>query len=161
MMAWRFGGTGGNELNYISALTALQAEHGDALGWAMFNDLYPQQDPGAEVTIPSTGCQFDSCKPKSMMKLPGNFEMLFNQYQQTQMGQTQLLESLGIPTKFGSNAWVVHPKKNDYEKCYGSRRTSNGSFYSPDCLGDRVTWCWYRRCGDDDAPSTFNINWCE
>ena len=112
MMAWQFGGTGGNELEYASALQALQVEHGATLGWMIFNDLYPQQDPGAEVTIPGTGCKFDNCKSSNpMMELPGNLGTLYNEYQQIQMGQTQLFESLGIPTKFGSNAWVVHPKK--------------------------------------------------
>ncbi|MFX1281029.1 MAG: penicillin acylase family protein [Promethearchaeota archaeon] len=112
MMAWRFGGTGGNELSYASALQALQSEHGESTGWLMFNDLYPQEDPGAEVTIPGTACKFSNCKSSSpMMGLPGNLGALYQQYQQVQMGQTQLLESLGIPTKFGSNAWVVHPKK--------------------------------------------------
>ena len=112
MMAWRFGGTGGNELSYFAALQALQAAHGETEGWLMFNDLYPQQDPGAEVTIPGTGCKFSNSKISNpMMELPGNFGTLYNEYQQIQMGQTQLFESLGIPTKFGSNAWVVHPKK--------------------------------------------------
>jgi len=112
MMAWRFGGTGGNELGYASALQALQLEHGDTLGWLMFNDLYPQQDPGAEVTIPGTGCKSDKYESSNpMMELPGNLGTLYHEYEQIQMGQTQLFESLGIPTKFGSNAWVVHPKK--------------------------------------------------
>jgi penicillin amidase len=112
MMAWRFGGTGGNELNYATALQALEMEHGSDLGWSMFNDLYPQQDPGAEVTIPGTGCKFDNKKSSNpMIGLPENLGTLYNEYQQIQMGQTQLFESLGIPTKFGSNAWVVHPKK--------------------------------------------------
>ena len=112
LMAWRFGGTGGNELNYASAYEALAKEHGDPLAWLMFNDLYPQQDPGAEVTIPGTGSKFtDSKSSNPPMELPENFGTLYNEYQQIQMGQTQLLESLGMPTKFGSNAWVVSPKK--------------------------------------------------
>jgi penicillin amidase len=112
MMAWRFGGTGGNELNYATALQTLQTIYGEGNGWMMFNDLYPQQDPGAEVTIPSTGCKIPSSESSSsMMFLPEGFEAAFNKYEKTRMGQTQLLESLGIPTKFGSNAWVVAPKK--------------------------------------------------
>ena len=60
MMAWRFGGCGGGELGYAAALQALQAMHGPETGWLIFNDIYPQNDPGAEVTIPSEGCS-QSC----------------------------------------------------------------------------------------------------
>ncbi|MFW9896036.1 MAG: penicillin acylase family protein [Candidatus Thorarchaeota archaeon] len=112
MMAWRFGGTGGNELNYYAALQALQSLNGDMQGWLMFNDLYPQQDPGAEVTIPGSGCKFPSYgSSSSMMFLPEGFEIAFIEYEKIRMGQSQLFESLGVPTKFGSNAWVVSPKR--------------------------------------------------
>ncbi|MFX1550305.1 MAG: penicillin acylase family protein [Promethearchaeota archaeon] len=112
MMAWQFGGTGGNELGYYSALQGLQAYYGPEEGWLIFNDLYPQQDPGAEVTIPSTGCQYPKYHTsKCPLYLPENIVNVYNEYEQIKMGQNQLFESLGIPTKFGSNAWVVHPKK--------------------------------------------------
>ncbi|MFW9969094.1 MAG: penicillin acylase family protein [Candidatus Odinarchaeota archaeon] len=112
MMAWRFGGTGGEELRNYNALQVLQSIHGPVDGWLIFNDLFPQQDPGAEVTIPDTGCQYPKhYLSESPVYLPESTITEYNKYEQIQMGQTQLFESLGIPTKFGSNAWVVHPEK--------------------------------------------------
>lgn len=108
MMAWRFGGTGGDELSYAASLQALQAMHGPETGWLIFNDLFPQNDPGAEVTIPGTG----SWQPSGSMPetvLPSNIGDIYQEYEEAKMGQTQLLESLGIPTKFGSNAWMISP----------------------------------------------------
>ena len=115
MMAWRFGGCGGNELNYAAALQALQGMHGVENGTKIFNDLFPQNDPGAEVTIPSTGCWWPGWwHPRwwasdSTSTLPSNIGDLSKKYEEVKAGQTQLLESLGLPTKFGSNAWMVNP----------------------------------------------------
>ena len=113
MMAWRFGGCGGGELGYAARLQALQGIYGKELGWLMFNDLYPQDDPGAEVTIPDTGCWYPTLCCGSSPELPSNIGDVYNEYEEAKMGQTQLLESLGVPTKFGSNAWVVSPKKSE------------------------------------------------
>ena len=111
MMAWRFGGTGGDELSYAAALQALQAKHGPIVGWQIFNDLFPQNDPGAEVTIPSKGC-WHSCG-EMPGGLPGSIGDISRQYEEAKMGQDQLLESLGIPTQFGSNAWMVSWRKSE------------------------------------------------
>jgi penicillin amidase len=111
MMAWRFGGTGGGELGYAARLQALQATHGEELGWLMFNDLYPQDDPGAEVTIPSTGCWYPIVCGSSP-ELPSNIGGVYKEYEEARTDQTQLFESLGLPTKFGSNAWIVSPWKS-------------------------------------------------
>ena len=111
MMAWRFGGCGGDELSYAAALQALQAKHGDEVGWCIFNDFFPQNDPGAEVTIPSEG----NWQPSGNMPnlaLPSNIGDIYEEYEEVKMGQTQLLESLGIPTKFGSNAFMISPSKS-------------------------------------------------
>ena len=40
MMAWRFGGTGGNELNYAYSLMDLVEKYGTDVGLDIFNDLY-------------------------------------------------------------------------------------------------------------------------
>jgi penicillin amidase len=114
MMAWRFGGCGGEELRYAAALQALQAVHGEEVGWLMFNDLFPQNDPGAEVTIPGTECWW----PKwwgcgSSPELPSNIGDVYKAYAEAKMGQEQLFESLGVPTKFGSNAFMVNPWKSE------------------------------------------------
>jgi len=112
MMAWRFGGTGGAELRYASAFSALVAKHGLVNGSIIFNDLFPQNDPGAEVTIPETGCWCSAQGMSSVPELPSNIGAIYNEYKEAKMGQDQLLESLGIPTTFGSNAWMVSPWKS-------------------------------------------------
>lgn len=114
MMAWRFGGCGGDELKYAAALMALQAMHGEALGLAMFNDHFPQNDPGAEVTIPeSEGIWPDYVYDGCGIELPENIMQIYQEYEEAQKNQEQLLGSLGLPTKFGSNAWMVSPSKSE------------------------------------------------
>jgi len=114
MMAWRFGATGGGELSYAGRYQTLTSNHGEDLGWEMFNDLYPQQDPGAEVTIPSGASYPDlkgsGCKPTY---LPSNIGEIAQSYEEFRMGQDEFLNSMGLPTKFGSNAWVVNPWKSE------------------------------------------------
>jgi penicillin amidase len=113
MMAWRFGGTGGNELQFLTALQAFQAAYGDEIGWGMFNDHFPQNDPGAEVTIPEEeGAWPDVWHINSWKKGKGFPKHLGNEYYESQMRKTELYESLGLPTKFGSNALVVGPKNS-------------------------------------------------
>ncbi|MFX1240672.1 MAG: penicillin acylase family protein [Promethearchaeota archaeon] len=118
MMAWRFGGCGGNELSYVSALQGLINLHGEAIGWDIFNDLYPQNDPGAEVTIPiEEGAwpdvqQINSWNPSICKDYSCDFISVYNKYNEFKMGQAALFNSLGLPTKFGSNAWVVSPLKS-------------------------------------------------
>jgi penicillin amidase len=118
MMAWRFGGCGGAELDYFSALTELQAMHGEQVGWEIFNDLFPQNDPGAEVTIPIEETVYPdvwSINPPYDYRtcgMPKSINKFYEEYFNFRMGETQLLESLGLPTTFGSNAFVVGNKKS-------------------------------------------------
>ena len=115
MMAWRFGGCGGSELQYAAALQALTAKYGDELGLLIFNDLFPQNDPGAEVTIPSEdGCYEPKCSSSSSFQFnfPSSISQVYQKYKEHEEEITQLFDSLGIPTKFGSNAWMVSPKKS-------------------------------------------------
>lgn len=114
MMAWRFGATGGNELAYSARFQALNATYDEETAWDIFNDLYPQVDPGSEPTIPDTGANYPkyltrSCKPS----LPNNIGEVYQQYEEFRMGRIELLESMGLPTKFGSNAWMVNPWKSE------------------------------------------------
>ena len=114
MMAWRFGGTGGGELQYAAALEALKKKHGAEIGWEIFNDLYPRNDPGAEVTIPSDG----RCCPKwkhrigPVPTLPGNIGNVYEKHDKVKKNLEELFEKLGLPTKMGSNAWMVSPNKS-------------------------------------------------
>ncbi|MFX0024091.1 MAG: penicillin acylase family protein, partial [Candidatus Hermodarchaeota archaeon] len=112
MMAWRFGGTGGNELDYWSGLETLKSMYTDEEAWLIFNDLFPQQDPGAETTIPSSEGQYQASNViGNSLSLPLGVIELNKEYNEIQMGQNNLFESLGLPIKFGSNAWIVNPKK--------------------------------------------------
>ncbi len=126
MMAWRFGATGGGELSYAGRYQALESIYGPDLAWEMFNDLYPQQDPGSEVTIPS-GAYFPnsgdsesipSYLPNNIGEsipsyLPNNIGEIAQSYEEFRMGQDIFLSSMGLPTKFGSNAWVVNSWKSE------------------------------------------------
>ncbi|MFX0052305.1 MAG: penicillin acylase family protein, partial [Candidatus Hermodarchaeota archaeon] len=114
MMAWRFGGTGGNELSYAAALQALMAMHGEETGWQIFNDQYPQVDPGAPTTIPSQEkCTHKTLGYGSIPQLPCNIGNNYKNYEKSKIGQMELYESMGLPTKFGSNAWMVSPWKSE------------------------------------------------
>ncbi|MFW9874095.1 MAG: penicillin acylase family protein [Candidatus Thorarchaeota archaeon] len=114
MMAWRFGATGGNELSYASRYMDLVSNYGEDVGWDIFNDLYPQIDPGAESTIPDEGAHYPAYLTRSFKPtLPNNIQDIYHNYEEIRMGQTKLLESMGLPTKFGSNAWIVNPWKSE------------------------------------------------
>jgi penicillin G amidase len=114
MMAWQFGGTGGNELQYAAALQGLQTKYGSVEAWKIFNDLYPRNDPGSEVTIPPDG----KCCPKwkhpvgPAPTLPGNIDKIHEGRDRTKKNLQELFEKLGLPTKFGSNAWMISPYKS-------------------------------------------------
>ncbi|MEM3609081.1 MAG: penicillin acylase family protein, partial [Candidatus Bathyarchaeia archaeon] len=115
MMAWRFGGCGGSELQYAAALDALVNKYGPTWGWLIFNDLFPQNDPGAEVTIPSEdGCYTPKCSSSTSFQFnfPSSISQVYQRYKESEEQITELFHSLGIPTKFGSNAWMVSPKKS-------------------------------------------------
>jgi penicillin amidase len=113
MMAWRFGGTGGGELGYAARFQALNATYDEELAWAIFNDLFPQVDPGAPTTIPSKGSHYPYGPIQSSIPLlPDNIGDIYEQVITAESAQEQLSQSLGLPTKFGSNAWMVRPKKS-------------------------------------------------
>ena len=104
LMGWRFGGTGGNEGVFSEALLTLKAMRGATNGTAIWQDLFPLNDPGAPVTIPGAGCLGTFSTGTTLPDLPDNLGGLFEQYEEFRATQDELFESLGIPTKFGSNA---------------------------------------------------------
>jgi penicillin amidase len=113
MMAWRFGGTGGGELGFASALKALESMYDEETAWEIFNDNYPQVDPGAPTTIPGQGSHYPKGAIQSNMPaLPDNIDNIYQEVIGNFEGQTEMLGSLGLPTKFGSDAWMVRPKKS-------------------------------------------------
>jgi len=113
MMAWRFGGTGGGELGFASSLLALESMYDEETAWEIFNDNYPQVDPGAPTTIPGKGSHY----PKGVVQssrptLPDNIDDIYQEVIGNVESQTEMLESMGLPTKFGSDAWMIRPKKS-------------------------------------------------
>ena len=114
MIAWKFGGTGGNELQYAAALQALQAKHGGEKGWEIFNDIYPRNDPGAEVTIPRD-LKYRPLRVHPVgpiPSLPPDIDKIHDEHFKWKKNLEKLFEKIGLPTKFGSNAWMVSPWKS-------------------------------------------------
>jgi len=107
LMGWRFGGTGGSEADFYEALLTLQAMHGDIAGGAIWSDLFPLDDPGAPVTIPGSGCAGPLSTNVNSLDVPENLSSVLQQAQDLWTTQAEVFKSLGIPTKFGSNAVPV------------------------------------------------------
>ena len=113
MMAWRFGGTGGGELGFASRLNNLMSMYNEETAWEIFNDNYPQVDPGAPTTIPGQGSQYPKgVVQSSIPTLPDNIDDIYQEVIGNIESQTEMLDSLGLPTKFGSDAWMIRPKKS-------------------------------------------------
>ena len=53
LLVWSFGSGGGNELEHAALLEGLIAEHGEAKGMQMFDDLVVTEDPDGPMTIPT------------------------------------------------------------------------------------------------------------
>ena len=109
LMGWRFGGTGGKEGDLYKALLTLQATHGAANGAAIWNDLFPLDDPGAPVTIPSESLTAFSTET-TLLDVRDDLGPVLEQAEELWRTQEEAFESLGVPTKFGSNAVLISPE---------------------------------------------------
>ena len=109
LMAWRFGGTGGNEAQFYEALLGLQAMHGEEVGGLIWNELFPLDDPGAPVTIPDQVYEA-GVSSMAVLDYPGGVGVLSEEYEESRAGLDTQLESLGIPSRFGSNVVLVRPE---------------------------------------------------
>ncbi|MDH3318531.1 MAG: penicillin acylase family protein [Betaproteobacteria bacterium] len=120
-MARRFGEIGGAELDNKALLDALVVAHGAAAGLGVFNDVRWLIDPDSPATIPESGAlgprQHVPRAPHAsqLQALPGFF---------AGSGEAQLRrhwESLGVPSRLGSYAWIVSPQKSahGYAMLYG------------------------------------------
>ena len=107
LMGWRFGGTGGSEGDIYEALVALQTMHGATAGGAIWQDLFPLDDAGAPVTIPDAGPLGTFSAGTTLPDLRDNLSGALEQAQDLWATQDEVFKSLGIPTKFGSNAVPV------------------------------------------------------
>ena len=108
LMGWRFGGTGGEEGNLYEALLTLQAMHGDAVGYAIWNDVFPLDDTRSPVTIPSESLTAFSADTTSL-DVADNLGPVLEQADELRATQDEAFKSLGVPTKFGSNAVLISP----------------------------------------------------
>jgi penicillin amidase len=109
LMGWKFGGTGGKEADYYNALLALQTMNGAANGTAIWNDLFPLDDMKAPVTIPSESLTALSTDTTSL-DVPDNLGPVLEQADELRATQDEAFKSLGVPTKFGSNAVLISPE---------------------------------------------------
>lgn len=113
LMGWRFGGTGGSEGDIYQALLGLQAMHGEIAGGAIWSDLFPLDDAGAPVTIPSEGPLGTFSAGATLPDLPDDLSGVLEQAQALWATQDRVFKSLGVPTKFGSNAVPVSGDLSD------------------------------------------------
>jgi len=113
MMVRRWGEAGGNELDYLEDWSYLKAMHGPVEGWKIFNDRYPQVDPGADTTLDWK----DDCGSASSSSLPPYFPdcIVGSAKKIAEMKELdqQVCDSLGLFYHFGSNGWVVAPWKSE------------------------------------------------
>jgi penicillin G amidase len=84
--------------------------HGQAPGGAIWSDLFPLNDVGAPVTIPDQVFGEATATGVSLLDFPEGLAGLFGEYAESRAAQDAVLESLGIPRRFGSNALPVRPE---------------------------------------------------
>jgi len=130
-MIRRFGEIGGRELTNQSLLASLQSTFGTSAGFDAFEDIRWINDPDAPVSVPVTG----AIGPRQHADPPSS------QLQGASDGWSDPLdaearetwESLGIPTKLGSYAWVVSQAKSTsgYAMLYGGPQMG---FSAPEVL---------------------------
>jgi len=117
MMARRFGGGGGHEREAVKLFSYLKVVFGDEKrAKAVFDDIFFKNDPAAPTTIPkedkSGGGK--AMKEKRNAVLPQRFDLKILQRALDLASFKDALDFArknGLPTKFGSYAWVVSPKR--------------------------------------------------
>ena len=108
-MTRRFGEIGGRELRNAAVLSELIQQHGEAAGYAIFNDLRWIDDPDAPVTIPPDevprrGAQA-SYRPEQLLGVSQRWSKTGDARAQ------EIWQRLGVVIKLGSYAWVISPEK--------------------------------------------------
>lgn len=111
-MVRRFGEIGGRELTNQALLAGLIARHGEETGYAIFNDVRWINDPDSPITLPLEDTADRPQIPESYRKTPplNPAQLLGASEQWTEPLNQEALkiwQSLGVPTKLGSYAWVV------------------------------------------------------
>ncbi len=117
VMAHRFGSGGGRELNNLRLLNKLKAKFGDAEAQKIFDDFYWRNDPRSPATITEEDMKKPRVgSPPIAAAVPvGNLD---DTALATAAARAEMREVLAynaahdLPTKWGSYAWVVGPKRS-------------------------------------------------
>ncbi len=113
-LARQFGEIGGRELKNQALLRSLIEKHGVDNGYAIFNDVRWVNDPDAPVTVPSAGATGRRQKSSTGKAVSSaQLHRLSSRWSSDVEAEARARwESIGIPTKLGSYAWVVSAAKS-------------------------------------------------
>lgn len=113
MMVERFGDGGDDEVDWLERYEALSEKLGAAEALTILRDLVPFEDPSAPTTIPGKHMSRLTLGPASggVQSLRGHAEHLAG-YVEERREMFATARELGVFTGWGSNAWVVAPKKS-------------------------------------------------
>jgi len=119
-MSRRFGEVGGSEPSNLQLLLSLQAIHGPAQGFGIFNDVRWVVDADSPATIPDAG----AFGPREHEPRSPHAAQLPNVSDFPSTGEAEarkLWEQLAVPSRLGSYAFAVSPKKSagGYAMLYG------------------------------------------
>ncbi len=113
LMARRFGEGGDVELQISRLLEIFKASHGDAQAAVMLRDLLREKDPLAPTTLNDQIEKVTDGKGgRAPAPAPGMSGEAFAAYTAEMDAVMPSRASVGVPLYFGSNAWVLAPKKS-------------------------------------------------
>ncbi len=113
LMARRFGEAGDIELTMVRVRDELVKKVGAEDADRILADLLKQDDPSAPATLHDHLRTKAAAPPreKGMRPAPGMGDGAYAAYRAELEEVFASRESLGVPTYFGSNAWVIHGKR--------------------------------------------------
>jgi penicillin amidase len=127
LMARRFGEAGDHELSVSKVLETIAKKVGEADARKMLDDLLRSSDPLAPTTLHDHEKDAPRGDRKGSFKgAPGMSDEAWAAYRSELDAVRASREALGLPTYFGSNAWVVSP---------GKSATGNAMLYGGPMMG--------------------------